>query len=140
MIHIVYRLVIFSSFSQRVCINRRERHDLNLENILKSQWPHLKGKSYFLAHADTLLGKKAQELWNKNIKLKVSKIVSYFRSYCGYYQGKKKTPETVKQMRKHLRDARKAEQNLKSNKPTTLAFLPLIACHFKENNHATFIV
>ena len=43
-------------------------------------------------------------------------------------------------MHKHLRDAKEAEKNLKSNKPKILAFLPLIACHFKEMNLATFIV
>ena len=139
-IEVIKKLLDDTYPSQRVCINRRERHHLNLENILKSHWPHLKKKSYFLAHADTLLGKKVQEVWNQNIELKVSEIVSYFRSYCGYYRGKKNSPETVEQMRKHFRDTKEAEKNLKSNKPKILAFLPLIACHFKEMNLATFIV
>ena len=52
----------------------------------------------------------------------------------------KNAPETVEQMHKHLRDAKEAEKNLKSNKPKILAFLPLIACHFKEMNLDTFIV
>ena len=78
-IEVIKKLLDDTYPSQRVCINRRERHHLNLENILKSHWPHLKKKSYFLAHADTLLGKKVQEVWNQNIELKVSEIVSYFR-------------------------------------------------------------
>ncbi|XP_043472546.1 uncharacterized protein LOC122505143 isoform X2 [Leptopilina heterotoma] len=125
--------------SQRVSINNREKYDLKLEDVLKDCWPHLQVTTYFLTHANTLLGKDVKKVWNSNIELKIPAIYDYFRSYISFYNGKKNSPLNVVKVAEHLKKASEAEDQLKSKKPKSLVFLPIIASHFKEQELFTLV-
>ncbi|XP_043478402.1 uncharacterized protein LOC122508870 [Leptopilina heterotoma] len=118
--------------SQRRCINHREEENIKLQDILTNHWPYLTKEKYFIDHADVLLGKKVQDVWNTNLQKKSESIVSYFEGIIFQHRKTNNIPGYVKKMKEISKSYKEIEKEVESRKPSALAILPLIACQFKE--------
>lgn len=126
--------------SQRRCINHREEENIKLQDILTNHWPYLSKEKYFINHADVLLGKKVQDVWNSNLQKKSEIIVSYFEGVIFQHRKTKNIPGYVKKLKEISKTYKEVEKVVESRKPSALVVLPLIACQFKEEELFTLKV
>ncbi|XP_051157842.1 uncharacterized protein LOC127279493 [Leptopilina boulardi] len=125
--------------SQRRCINHREENDTSLGEILEKDWPHLTEDKYFIQHADILLGKKVQDIWNLNLETKSKSIVSFFEGISFQCRKKSNVPGYMDKIRETLKIFKEKEKEVQSRYPAALVIFPLIACQFKEEELFTLM-
>lgn len=134
------RLLNITYSTQRLCLNRREKNDLLLQDIIKDHWPHLKQEQHFLTHASTLIGKDVAAEWNSNLNSKGSSIFEYFRDYNRKYMGHKNIPDTAKRVKSKLSEIKKTCKELTCEFPKMLGIIPLITSFFNEEDLFTLVV
>lgn len=120
---------------QRMLINRA-RTAADWTQVFTS-WPVLNRQGLFLAHANLLMGKSTQDVWNAELS-SLRTVRLYFKDYLET----RKVPHTNKDLKygSWLAQAEEASESLLSATPWTIAAIPLLLTHFQEKEDNFFLL
>lgn len=121
--------------SQRCTINRRKVQVKEVFDL----WPLLKHRTFFLSHAERLLGKDVRNVWSLNLGEKCGRFCDFMQAHFAAEDKRKSTARTT-DMLAILREKEYVNGVFQQKEANSLALFPLLVGYNKESADVLFRV
>lgn len=119
---------VFELMDNTYAMQRKSINDVTREiDIVITEWPFLTDEKCLIQHADKLLGKSLQTIWNNSLENKVKPIRQYLKT-C--HAIKKNKSQELKEI---IKECKEATEIRKDNFPDNAIIFPLLVLYFEEN-------
>lgn len=117
--------------TQRLDINRGKPLKVYLPTVIRG-WPLLLRKTHFIRHAQTLLGKDVEAVFNNNVGNHWKTIFDFIHQYSETESKKEVVPQKITSMMSLVTQALSQSQSNRSIEARCISMFPMIALYLDE--------